>query len=148
MTEIKLRTSQVKLASACFKHVVISLAPGQEVSALLENPSAWTAVQAGDRSLILNRGDEVSIVSSDGLTKADRATVLKALEGRVWLARPLRMIELQEVALWGNAAYRVVPNGSGFSIQGVRDNRIDDRIFASVEACKSEILRREPVKAA
>ncbi len=58
------------------------------------------------------------------------------------------MINLEEVTYFEDAKHRVVPVGTGYSIMTLRDARVDDRIFGSPEAAKSEIMRRQPVKAA
>ena len=145
---IKLHGSQVSKAEACYRHIVVTLKEGQPLSWLREHPEAWSSVQAGDRSLIVGRGDEVTIISSDGLEKADRLPVLKALEGSVWLGKPLRVIKLEQPPLWENNVYRIVPVGTGFSLQNKRDERTEDDIFLSVDKAKHEALRRQPVRAA
>ena len=148
MAEIKLHGSQARHASACYKHVVVTLKPGQTISQLRETPTAWSAIQSGDRSLILNKGDEVTVVSDDGRRKWDRLPVLKALEGSVWLGKPPKVIDLDAVDLWENNVYRIVPVGTGFSLQHKRGDRTEDDIFLSVDKAKHEALRRQPVQAA
>ncbi len=64
------------------------------------------------------------------------------------LWKPLRMIELDAVALKDDGQLEVWPAGTGFSVRHIKDGRIDDRIFTSVEACWAEILRRQPSKVA
>ncbi len=148
MSNLKLQASQVEKAAARFKHLVVSLRADQEISGLLETPSAWSAVQASDTERRLNRGDRVTIISSDGLMIADQAVVTKALGGDVWISKPLRMIKLEPTPLYEHGAFRVIPNGVGFSIESVPDGRAEAKVFASVEAAKVEIARRQPVKAA
>ena len=71
---------------------------------------------------------------------------VKALAGSVWFGKPLRLISFEAIGLFESAAYRVLPAGTGFAIQGVRDARVEDRVYGSAEAAKAEILRREPVR--
>ena len=99
-------------------------------------------------ALKLGRGDRVTLISADGLTIADQLPVVKSLSGSVWLGKPLRLIQLEEVALYSDGKLEVVPSGVGFAVQSVRDGRMEDRMFASAEAAKAEILRRQPVQVA
>ena len=98
--------------------------------------------------LKLGRGNRVSLISADGLTIMDQAVVTKAFSGNVWLGKPLRMITLEEVAMFSDGQLQIVPAGVGFAIQHVRDGGTEDRVYQSAEAAKSEILRRQPVAVA
>ena len=62
------------------------------------------------------------------------------------LGAPIRMITLEDVSLFEDRAFKVVPAGTGFAIMSVRDARVDDKIFATADAAKAEILRRQPVQ--
>ncbi len=122
----------------------VALHGAQTIAGALETPECWSAIQ-GDKVRHLGRGDTVSIISADGLTIADRAVCIKALAGSCWFGKPLRMVTLEEVNLFEDRAFKVVPAGTGFAIMSVRDARVDDKIFATADAAKSEILRRQPV---
>ena len=139
--------AQVEQVGHRFKHLSVALHGTQTIAAVLETPYAWSAIQA-DRVRHLNKGDTVSIISADGLTICDRPMVVKAEAGHLWFSKPIRLITLEAVVLFENSSHRVVPVGTGYSIQTLRDGRTDDKIFGSVESCKAEILRRQPVKAA
>ena len=145
----KLSTSQAAVESAgqYFKHVAVRLTGAQDISVVRESPSMWSAVQH-DRMLKLGRGDRVTLISADGLTIADQMVVTKALAGSVWLGKPLRMIQLEEVALYSDGKLEVVPSGVGFALQHVRDGGTESRVYASAEAAKAEILRRQPQQVA
>ena len=149
LVSAKLQASQamVEAVGHRFKHLSIALRGTQEIATVLAQPDAWTDVQA-DRVRCLNKGDRVSLISPDGLVLADQAMVTKAEAGHLWFSKPLRLVSLEDVALFSDAKHRVVSVGTGYSIQTLRDGRTDDKIFGTVEAAKSEILRREPVKAA
>ena len=149
ITSIKIQSAQSQIESVGYrwKHLSVALHGNQSISAVLEDPTCWSSVQA-DKVRCLNKGDKVSIISSDGLTLADQVVVVKALAGSVWLGKPLRLIQMESVGLFEGDAYRVVPAGTGFAIQGTRDSRTDDRVFATAKAAESEIHRRAPVKAA
>ena len=90
----------------------------------------------------------MSIIAPDGLTIADRCRVVRPERGHVWLGKPLRLVELEPVGWYDNGQSRVVPRGTGVSIQHVRDGRKEDGTYQSEEACKAEILRRQPSRAA
>ena len=137
----------VESAGQFFKHVCVRLKGAQDIAVVREHPEMWTAIQH-DRMLKLGRGDRVTLISPDGLTIADQMVVTKALAGSVWLGKPLRMIQLEEVALFSDGKLEVVPAGTGFSLQHVRDGGAESRIYASAEAAKAEILRRQPVQVA
>ncbi len=110
----KLNPGQAAVESAgqYFKHVAVRLAGVQDIAVVREHPEMWTAIQH-DRMLKLGRGDRVTLISADGLTIADQLVVVKALAGSVWLGKPLRMIQLEEVALYSDGKLEVVPAGTG-----------------------------------
>ena len=147
--ESKLNPSQAAVESAgqFFKHVCVRLTGAQDIAVVREHPSCWSAIQT-TRTLKMNRGDRVTLISADGLTIADQLPVVKSLSGSIWLGKPLRLIQLEEVALFSDGKLEVVPSGIGFAVQSVRDGRMEDRVYASAEAAKSEILRRMPVQVA
>ena len=147
MAEIKLQAAQAQVEQVGFrfKHLSIALHGIQTIAEVLETPDAWSAIQ-GDKVRHLGRGDTVSIISADGLTIADRAVCIKALAGHCWFGKPLRMVTLEDVSLFEDRAFKVVPAGTGFAIMSVRDARVDDKIFATADAAKAEILRRQPVQ--
>ena len=149
MPNVKLQVAQAQVESAGFrfKHLSVELRGSQSIAEVLETPAAWTAVQA-DRMRHLNRGDEVTIIASDGLTKADRATVIKAEAGSLWFSKPLRVIQLDPVALFEDKMFRVVPRGVGYAVQSIRDGRTEEKVYMTVEAARTEITKRQPVKAA
>ncbi len=137
----------VESAGQFFKHVCVRLTGAQDIAVVREHPEMWTAIQT-TRTLKLGRGDRVTLISPDGLTIADQMVVTKALSGSVWLGKPLRMIQLEEVALYSDGKLEVVPAGTGYALQHVRDGGTESRIYASAEAAKAEILRRQPQQVA
>ncbi len=143
----KLNPGQCLDAEQVFKHVVISLRADQTITGVREDVACWSAIQH-DLGRRVRRGDEVTIVSADGLQVADRCRVLRAEGGKLWLGKPLRVVSLEPVGLYDNGQHRVVPNGTGFSVQNCRDNRAEDRVYQSEEQAKSEILRRMPTRVA
>jgi hypothetical protein len=145
----KLGTGQAVMEGSgqCFKHIVVRLKGAQDIAVVRESPEMWSAIQ-GDRMLKLGRGDRVSLIAPDGLVIADQMAVTKALSGSVWLSKPLRMIQLEEVALFSDGKLEVVPAGVGFALQHVRDGGTESRVYASAEAAKAEILRRQPQQVA
>ncbi len=149
MADVKLQTaqSQVGAAGYRFKHLSVALHGEQTIAEVLETPDAWSAIQ-GDRVRHLNKGDTVTVISADGLTICDRSMVSKALAGSVWFSKPLRMVTLEEVALFSDAKHRIVPVGVGYSIQTLRDGRTDEKIFGTPKAAEAEIHRRAPVSVA
>ena len=149
MPNVKLQVDQAQIESAGFrfKYLSVELHGTQTIAEVLETPDCWSSIQ-GDKVRHLGRGDTVSIISADGLVIADRATCTKALAGHCWFGPPLRMVTLEDVSLFEDRAFKVVPAGTGFAIMSVRDARVDDKIFATADAAKSEILRRQPVQVA
>ncbi len=140
-------SASVESAGHIFKHIAVRLTGVQDIAVVREHPEMWTAIQH-DRMLKLGRGDRVTLISADGLTIADQLVVVKALAGSVWLGKPLRMIQLEEVALCSDGKLEVVPAGTGYSLQHVRDGGTESRIYQSAEAAKAEILRRQPQQVA
>ena len=140
---------EVEAAGNRFRHLVVSLRDNQTIAAVREDPALWGAVQAGrDRTKHAHRGDHVTIVSSDGLSIAERCVVTRALGGSVWLSKPLRLVQLEVEPLYAAGNLEVVPSGAGYSLRRTRDNVVEGRIFLSADAAKSEILRRQPSKVA
>lgn len=128
------------------RHVKVTLEPGMTVVEALQTPDIWELVQER-REIRLARGYYVTIVSHDGATIADSAVVKKTERGSIWLSKPIRMLDLgEQQKFFENRQYRVVPNGTGFSIQTIRDGRVEEEIFQTVDRAKMEILRREPVR--
>ena len=129
------------------RHLIVNLRNEMTINWLRETPEAWVGWQSSP-SQALRRGDEVSAVSPDGLTRADRMTVLRAEAGKVWLGAPLRLVQFDEVALYENPTYEVVPIGTHYGIRTRRDGHLDKNVYSTVDAAKNEILRRRPTKAA
>ncbi len=145
----KLHPSQavIEYGGHFFKHLVIKLRAEQTIAAVRETPDTWSAIQS-NRTYALNRGDRVSLISADGDTICDQCVVVRAEGGQVQLSKPLRLIQLDPVALFSTGLYEVVPAGTGYSLKGGRSGHVEDKIFATVEAAKTEIFRRQPSKAA
>ncbi len=139
--------SQVEAAGYRWKHLSVALHGDQTIAEVLETPDAWSALQT-DRVRCLSKGDKVSIISADGLVLADQAIVTKALAGSVWFSKPLRMVSLEEVALFSDDKHRIIAVGTGYSIQTLRDGRTDEKIFGTPKAAEAEIHRRAPVSVA
>lgn len=130
-----------------FKHLHVRLTELQTIDAAASSPECWKAIQ-GDGTKRLARGDIVSLIAADGLTISDSHRVSKAIAGHVWLTKPLRIVKLEEDALFSDGTREVVPNGTGYSIRTVRDGRVEDKIYQTTEAAKGEVLRRQPKRAA
>ena len=147
--KMKLHPSQavIEHGGHVFKHVIVTLRAEQTIAAVREIPDTWSAIQASG-TYALNRGDRVSLISADGNTICDQCAVLRAEAGQVQLSKPLRLIQLEALGLFSNGLYEVVPNGVGYSLKGGRSGHVEDKIFGSVEAAKTEIFRRQPAKAA
>lgn len=144
---MKLREGQATLEDCghTWKHILIKLTAQQSIAELREEPSAFVAVQS-NRQMMLRRGDRVSIVSADGNTIADQCVVVRAEAGQVELSKPLRLIQMEASVLFTNGSLEVVPAGVGYSLRSVRAGATEDWIFASVDAAKAEILKRQPVR--
>ena len=149
MSNQKLQASQSQVEAAGFrwKHLSVALHGDQTIAGVLETPDAWSALQT-DRVRCLSKGDKVSVISADGLVLADQAIVTKALAGSVWFSKPLRMVSLEEVALFSDDKHRIIAVGTGYSIQTLRDGRTDEKIFGTPKAAEAEIHRRAPVSVA
>ncbi len=145
---MKLNPTQccVESAGHTFKHILVTLTGAQEIAVLRESPAAWRLVQA-NRGLAVRRGDTVSIISADGCVFAEALGVKRAMGGDVWLDKPLRIRTLEPDILYESASASVVPVGTGFSIKHNR-GQTEDRVFATVEAAKTELNRRAPVSIA
>ncbi len=146
---MKLHPSQavVEHGGHVFKHVIVTLHAEQTIAAVREIPDTWSAIQA-NRTYALNRGDKVSLISADGNTIADQCAVVHAEAGQVRLSKPLRLIQLEALGLFSNGLYEVVPAGTGYSLKSARSGHVEDKIFSTVDAAKTEIFRRQPAKAA
>ena len=139
---------EVESAGVRFKHLVVSLREGQTIAGIREAPGQWAAVQAGrDRTKHAHRGDHVTLISSDGLSIAERCVVTRASGGSVWLGKPLRLVTLEDEPMYSAGNLSVVPAGVGYSIKR-RDGVVEDRLFMSADAAKGEILRRQPSRVA
>jgi hypothetical protein len=137
--------AHVEHAGHRFKHVVISLKNQQSIAETREKPDRFAAIQA-DLSLRLRRGDSVTIISPCGNHVAESLPVIRAEGGSVQLGKPLRMVELAEIGLFDNGFMRVVPAGTGYSIETVRDGATDPKVYETAKAAEQEILRRQPVQ--
>ncbi len=60
----------------------------------------------------------------------------------------MRVVTLEEEALYEAGALKVVANGAGYSLRHVRDGLVEEKIFQTADAAKSEILRRQPAMVA
>ena len=149
MPKLKLQAAQAQIEHVGhrFKHLSIALNAAQTIAGVLETPDAWSAVQ-GDRMRHLSKGDQVTLISADGETVCEGVMVTKAEAGSVWFSRPLRMVQLEGVALFEDKMYRVVPRGTGYAVQNIRDSRTEEKVFPTVEAAKVDIVRRLPVQVA
>jgi len=145
--KIRLSPQQAKLAEHSFRHLVVTLRQAETIAAVMADPEAWINIQH-DLGLAVKRGDEITLVSHDGAQIADRCRVTRAEGGRLWLSKPLRLVQLEDVGLYDDGAHRVVPVGTGFSIQSCRDGHTGEMVFRSEAAAKNEILRRKPTRAA
>ena len=150
MTDVlskKLHPSQASIdAGQMFKHLHLTLRHDQTIAGVHEDPDLWQVIQ-GNLNTRVSRGDEVTIISADGLQLADRCRVVRAQSGAVWLSKPLRMVELQDVALFQTPHHEVVPVGTGFSVRTLRGGVIDPKVFQTEEQAKMAVLQRSPVAA-
>jgi len=144
--DIKLSPAQcsMELAGNTFRHLLVVLKGEQQIDILRETPGAWALVQS-NRGLAVRRGDTVTIMSADGTVKADQLTVIRAMGTDVWLGKPLRIVALEPDILYETKSHSVVPVGVGYSIRHARNDVVEDRVFASVAAAKTELNRRQPV---
>ncbi len=130
-----------------FRHIVVDLTDQHTIATAHEEPELWSAIQ-GVGHLRVKRGDRVTLISADGLTVMDQAPVLRAQGGSVHLGVPLRMIALEEVALFSAGGLAVWPVGTRFGIKHDRDGRVEEKTFHSEEAAKVELLKRRPARVA
>ena len=130
-----------------FKVLVVELTGSQTVDGLRASPSAFKLIQP-DRTLTLHRGDTVHVVAADGGSIAQGLCVIRALGHEIWLGKPLRIVKLEQDILYEDASHTVVPQGAGYSIRHNRTEVVEDRVFHSVDAAKSELARRAPVVSA
>ncbi len=147
MVKLQAQQAQVEWVGHRLKHISVELRGSQTISQVLEDPTCWTAVQ-GDRMRHLSRGDQVTLISADGETVCEGAMVVRAEGGQCWFGKPLRLVQLDGVALFEDRMYRVVPRGTGYAVQGVRGGRTESKVFPTVEAARVDIVKRQPVKAA
>ena len=139
--QMKIRPAQACVDSAGFrfKHLVVELAGSQEIAAVRETPECWTAIQS-DAGLALRRGDKVTVVSADGLTIGDSFVVTRAEGGKVYLGKPLRMIELEPTALYSDGVREVVAVGTGYGVRNIRSARLDGNVtFPTARAAESAL---------
>ena len=143
---MKLNPTQVCVESAghTYKHLLVALRGDQQIDVLRETPSAWVLIQA-NRGLAVSKGDLVTVLSPDGTIKCDSMTVVRALEGSVWLGKPLRIVTLESDVAYTSVAHEIIPVATGYSIKHHRSGAVEDRVFASVAAAKTELNRRQPV---
>ncbi len=89
MPKVRLQAmqSQVESVGYRWKFLSVALKGEQTIAEVLETPDAWSDIQA-DRARHLNKGDQVSIISSDGLVVCDKAMVTKAEKGHLWFSKP------------------------------------------------------------
>lgn len=127
------------------KHCILSLRAGQAtISEALQTPALWGMIQA-NQVTALRPGDTVTVISPDGLVRADSAMVT-AGGSEVYFSKPLRLVEMQPVALFETVSHRVIPEGSRFAIQSKKDGTVDrTKLYQTVEAAKHELLARQPV---
>lgn len=146
--KIHVTQAKVDYAGQARKHVVVELRGDQTIAGVLEDPDAWSGLQADGTKAFL-KGDLVSLWSPDGLALADSAMVVKSEGGRCWFSKPLRMVSFEVSTLYRNDMYEVVASGTGFAIKTIRDGETDySRIFPSAKSAEIEISRRQPVKVA
>ena len=145
--KISLAQIELELGGHRFRHFLLTLRGEQTIAGIREQPEQFVIVQ-GNAGTRLARGDELSIIAADGLTVADRCMVTRVLSGSVWLSKPLRIVQLEEVGLFDNGHERVVPVGTGFSVQSVRGGHTYDKVYATEDAAKAQILKSQPVRAA
>ncbi len=132
----KINPTQARLehGGQVWKHIVVTLRGTQTIAEVRESPELWTSIQA-DMAVKVARGDEVSLISPDGLEIADRCRVTRAQDGQVWLGKPLRMVSLEPVGLFNDGQSEVWPNGTGFSIRH-RDGMVEDKVYVNQDACR------------
>ncbi len=145
---MKLSPQQCVLESAghFFRHVVVTLRGDQTIAELREQPSAWALCQS-NRNICLKRADTVTCLSADGKIKVESMTVVRAVGPDVFLGAPLRIVEMEtDVAFEDSAGHEVIPSGVGYAIKHTKGGKVEDRIYATAAAAKTELNRRAPVQ--
>ena len=71
--------------------------------------------------------------------------VTRSLAGEIWLSKPSRLVTMEPEALFEDSLHTIIPVGAGFSIRHKRTEALEDRVYQSVAAAKSELSRRAPV---
>ena len=134
-----------------FRHVVLTLQPGQSMAELRETPSAFKRVQQSRDKKIL-RSDFISVIENteNGGTRTYYKAPVTSCEGPdVYLGKPQHVIDQDPVVLYSaDPLYEVVPNGVRYSIRDKRSDHIDQLTFESVASATREIDRRHPKHAA
>ena len=126
-----------------FRHLVVNLRESDNIATFREDVTRWTTVQSATHTRI-KRGDKVTLVSFDGLTIHDSYVVTKAEGGSVWLNdKPLRIINLEQDALFSDGVNEVIPKGTGYSVRHVRSKRDEGPVYTSAKAAEAEVLRRQ-----
>ena len=126
-----------------FRHLVVNLREGDNIATFREGVDRWTTVQSATHTRV-KRGDRVTLVSFDGLTIHDSYVVSKAQGGSVWLNdKPLRIISLEQDALFSDGVNEVVPKGTGYAVRHVRSKRDEGPVYTSAKAAEAEVLRRQ-----
>ena len=143
---LKPQQCHIESAGHQYRHLIVTLTGSQEIAVLRETPGAWKLVQAS-RTVVLKRGDTVSIISSNGCVFAESLGVKRAIGGDVFLDKPLRIRTLEPDILYETPQHSIIPVGTGFSIKHAR-GQTEERVFVSVEAAKTELNRRAPVQTA
>ena len=143
---MKLLPKQVQLESAghSLKTVVITLSGDQTLDDLVGTPGAWKHIQT-DRTVCVHRGCEVHVWSADGTVLAQSLTVIKAVGGEVWLGAPARLINMEVEGLYEDASHSIIAVGAGYSIRHKRTWAVEQKVYQTVGAAKSELSRRQPV---
>jgi hypothetical protein len=131
-----------------WKHAVLRLRGSMTIAEVRERPELWIHYQANPNQA-LRRGDHVTVVSADGLSRAWMMVVLQAEAGKVWLGKPLAMDSFEPEVLFESQLYVVAPLGTGYVVKSKRTGEIEaNKTYPTVDAAKAEILRRQPTKAA
>ena len=127
-----------------FRHLVVNLRESDNIVTFREDVTRWTVVQSATHTRI-KRGDKVTLISFDGLTIHDSYVVTKAEGGSVWLNdKPLRIISLEQDALFSDGTNEVIPKGTGYAVRHVRSKRDEGPVYTSAKAAEAEVLRRQP----
>ena len=139
----KINNAVVDQDGMVFRSIVVTLTERDNLATFREDPSRWSSVQSATHTRV-KRGDRVTLVSHDGLTVHDSYIVSKAEGGHVWLNdKPLRIINLEEDALFSDGVNEVIPKGVGYSVRHVRSKRDEGPVYTSAKAAEAEVLRRQ-----